>query len=326
MKKLLSIFAIVFALVIAGNLIDNDDKKYDASNYTFIDSNDEEDFSSDENFAQDSVPAIIISGESQSLDAIVQDSQENEPSEALTTDSLQPELDPEARFEKAKSDALDKYNKAIEKAKSEYNNEILLAEAEYKSATGNTNSDKDSITENENNEVDADESYTDIDTKPETSIETEDEPIPQNEVEADSESDVETEDEVVVETEAGTVSEPVADGNDTENNSDTIKEENSSESQQATEETKVDDNQKQQPITNDDTSNISESEQVTTQNTSQQQDDSEEESDGKVWIPESGKKYHKKKDCSNMKGPKKVTKEYAVSVGYTPCKKCYKNQ
>jgi len=42
-----------------------------------------------------------------------------------------------------------------------------------------------------------------------------------------------------------------------------------------------------------------------------------------VWIPQSGKKYHSDKDCSNMKEPSRVTKDYAIEQGYTACKKCW---
>lgn len=42
-----------------------------------------------------------------------------------------------------------------------------------------------------------------------------------------------------------------------------------------------------------------------------------------VWIPKSGKRYHRNSSCSNMKGPSQVTKSQAISWGYTPCKKCY---
>lgn len=42
-----------------------------------------------------------------------------------------------------------------------------------------------------------------------------------------------------------------------------------------------------------------------------------------VWIPASGSKYHSKSSCSNMKNPSKVTKSYAIELGYTACKKCY---
>ena len=45
--------------------------------------------------------------------------------------------------------------------------------------------------------------------------------------------------------------------------------------------------------------------------------------EGEVWIPNSGSKYHKSSDCSNMKNPKQVTLDQAISMGYTPCKKCY---
>ncbi|MBE6738846.1 MAG: hypothetical protein E7565_00845 [Ruminococcaceae bacterium] len=41
-----------------------------------------------------------------------------------------------------------------------------------------------------------------------------------------------------------------------------------------------------------------------------------------VWIPQSGKKYHSKSTCSNMKNPRQVSKSEAESMGYTPCSKC----
>ena len=42
-----------------------------------------------------------------------------------------------------------------------------------------------------------------------------------------------------------------------------------------------------------------------------------------VWIPNTGKRYHSNKKCSNMKNPTQVTIEEAVRLGFTPCKKCY---
>lgn len=41
-----------------------------------------------------------------------------------------------------------------------------------------------------------------------------------------------------------------------------------------------------------------------------------------VWVPRSGKKYHKKKTCSNMKNPRQVTISEAKKFGFTPCSKC----
>ena len=41
-----------------------------------------------------------------------------------------------------------------------------------------------------------------------------------------------------------------------------------------------------------------------------------------VWIPRTGKKYHKKSTCSNMKNPSQVTVSEAKSRGYDPCSKC----
>jgi len=43
-----------------------------------------------------------------------------------------------------------------------------------------------------------------------------------------------------------------------------------------------------------------------------------------VWIStsKSAYAYHSRKDCSNMKAPVQVTKEYAESIGRTPCSKC----
>lgn len=43
-----------------------------------------------------------------------------------------------------------------------------------------------------------------------------------------------------------------------------------------------------------------------------------------VWVPRSGKKYHYKKSCSNMRNPSKITKKKAIQQGYTACKKCVK--
>lgn len=42
-----------------------------------------------------------------------------------------------------------------------------------------------------------------------------------------------------------------------------------------------------------------------------------------VWIPTYGIRYHSKASCSNMNQPSFVTKQKAVSLGYTPCKKCW---
>ena len=42
-----------------------------------------------------------------------------------------------------------------------------------------------------------------------------------------------------------------------------------------------------------------------------------------VWIPQTGKKYHSKSSCSNMKNPSEVTIEKAQKLGFTACKKCW---
>jgi hypothetical protein len=42
-----------------------------------------------------------------------------------------------------------------------------------------------------------------------------------------------------------------------------------------------------------------------------------------VWIPQSGSKYHRKSSCSGMNNPQQVSKDDAISMGYTACKKCY---
>lgn len=42
-----------------------------------------------------------------------------------------------------------------------------------------------------------------------------------------------------------------------------------------------------------------------------------------VWIPRTGKKYHRYSSCSNMVNPSKVSLEEAQLRGYGPCKKCY---
>lgn len=45
--------------------------------------------------------------------------------------------------------------------------------------------------------------------------------------------------------------------------------------------------------------------------------------DVKVWIPQSGKKYHTTASCSGMKNPSQVTVGEAEAAGYTPCSKCH---
>lgn len=57
--------------------------------------------------------------------------------------------------------------------------------------------------------------------------------------------------------------------------------------------------------------------------TVEKNEDAEPKDEIYVWISGSGKKYHSKSDCSNMKSPKKVTKEYAEEKKYTACKKCF---
>lgn len=44
----------------------------------------------------------------------------------------------------------------------------------------------------------------------------------------------------------------------------------------------------------------------------------------KVWIDDTGKKYHNKSSCSNMDAPYQVPLSEAEQRGYTPCKKCYR--
>lgn len=49
-----------------------------------------------------------------------------------------------------------------------------------------------------------------------------------------------------------------------------------------------------------------------------------EKGENLVWVPTNGgTKYHSKSSCSNMKNPIQVTKDTAVSNGYTACKRCH---
>lgn len=41
-----------------------------------------------------------------------------------------------------------------------------------------------------------------------------------------------------------------------------------------------------------------------------------------VWIPRTGKRYHRNKACSDMENPREVTIEEAVDLGFTPCGNC----
>lgn len=49
-----------------------------------------------------------------------------------------------------------------------------------------------------------------------------------------------------------------------------------------------------------------------------------EKSSDIVWTSKSGKKYHNKPDCSNMKSPNEITLAEAIEKGYEPCKRCHK--
>ena len=42
-----------------------------------------------------------------------------------------------------------------------------------------------------------------------------------------------------------------------------------------------------------------------------------------VWIPNSGSKYHSRPSCSNMINPTEVTREEAISRGFTKCSRCW---
>lgn len=43
-----------------------------------------------------------------------------------------------------------------------------------------------------------------------------------------------------------------------------------------------------------------------------------------VWIPmHGGKKHHCDADCSNMVEPRQMPRDCALSLGFTPCKRCY---
>ena len=42
-----------------------------------------------------------------------------------------------------------------------------------------------------------------------------------------------------------------------------------------------------------------------------------------VWISSTGKKYHRKSSCSNMKSPTQITKDEAIRRGYSACGRCY---
>ena len=48
----------------------------------------------------------------------------------------------------------------------------------------------------------------------------------------------------------------------------------------------------------------------------------EDKATATVWVSISGKKYHSKPTCSNMKSPGQISLEDAQKQGYEPCKKC----
>ncbi len=49
----------------------------------------------------------------------------------------------------------------------------------------------------------------------------------------------------------------------------------------------------------------------------------EEPQENMVWKSKTGSKYHSKASCSNMKNPTEITKSHAVSIGLSPCSKCW---
>jgi len=51
--------------------------------------------------------------------------------------------------------------------------------------------------------------------------------------------------------------------------------------------------------------------------------ETEESAEAMVWVSATGKKYHVKKTCSNMKNPSHISIADAKESGYEPCKKCY---
>ena len=71
---------------------------------------------------------------------------------------------------------------------------------------------------------------------------------------------------------------------------------------------------------NDSTSSVTETETETEQET---ETTGQTEYVEKVWIPNSGSKYHRTSSCSNMDSPREVSKAEAERMGYTPCKRCY---
>ena len=91
-----------------------------------------------------------------------------------------------------------------------------------------------------------------------------------------------------------------------------------------------------QDVSNDNTSNTNEEQSeetsppenstpnVTSPEEETKQPDQPSTSQEMVWIPTNGgKKYHSRADCSNMKNPRQVTKEKAIEMGFSPCKKCH---
>lgn len=67
-----------------------------------------------------------------------------------------------------------------------------------------------------------------------------------------------------------------------------------------------------------------ESEETVAQEEAQQETAAQDNNQVMVWIPKTGKKYHSKANCSNMKSPMEVTEDYAISNSFERCKRCWK--
>lgn len=68
---------------------------------------------------------------------------------------------------------------------------------------------------------------------------------------------------------------------------------------------------------------VAKEQQSTQTNNSQNQGNTVQTNQKNVYVPKTGKKYHSKASCSNMKNPSYISLDDAIARGFDACSKCY---
>lgn len=141
------------------------------------------------------------------------------------------------------------------------------------------------------------------------------------EIASEKATETETENSEVQENNGNSSTEVSADNSDSQVESDNTTD-NQSEENYA--DTDVSDSQSEESYTSDsDSSSTTDYAESDDSDSAAVSDNSDQEQQDMVWVNGTGKKYHRRSDCSNMKNAYQVTVEEAENMGKDPCKKCY---